>query len=233
MNIEKISKKKVSAIVVEQIEDMITSGKLQPGEKLPSNRELCELFDVGRSAVRDAINTLAGKGAVYVKQGEGTFICEFDSTKVFKQTALIASSKNIRELFQVRKILETGIAETAAQHRSPEDIKEIETLMDSPLDGWEADFKFHLTIAKATKNQIIIQLLEFISATTKQAMKDFHDYIQQDPENLRIILDQHLTILEAIKTGDSKQAKEAMKEHLNYVEGCYMIFFPKKRQHDM
>ncbi|MFB4162387.1 FadR/GntR family transcriptional regulator [Alteribacillus sp. JSM 102045] len=218
LNVEKISRKKVSALVAEQIENMIEDGTFQPGEKLPSIRELCELLDVGRSAVRDAFLTLNGKGAVYVKQGEGAFICEFDSAKLFNQTALHAATKNIRELFQVRKILETGTAEAAAIHRSEEDIKTIENILAGPLDGWESDYQFHIAMTKATGNKILIQLMEFISATMKQAMKDFHAQIRENEKTVNFIMKQHLLLFEAIKAGNAAQAKQAMITHLNYVE---------------
>ncbi len=218
VNIEKISKKKVSALVAEQIENMIEDGTFQPGEKLPSIRELCELLDVGRSAVRDALLTLNGKGAVYMKQGEGAFICEFDSAKLFNQTALHAATKNIRELFQVRKILETGTAEAAALHRSEEDIRVLEGILNDPLDGWESDYHFHITITKATGNMILIQLMEYISATMKQAMKDFHCQIRENKETVERIMKQHLYLFEAIKAGDAGKAKRAMINHLDLVE---------------
>ena len=126
MLVEKISTKKVSESVTEEIEKLIERGTFQAGEKLPSVRELCELFGVGRSAVRDAITTLSGKGIVTVKQGEGTYICEFDSSKLFNHPLLLPSSKDITELFQVRKIVETGIAEASAIHRSEEDLLKME-----------------------------------------------------------------------------------------------------------
>lgn len=96
VNVGKIFIKKVSETVEQEIEKMIESGKFQSGEKLPSVRELCDLFGVGRSAVRDAITTLKGKGTVYVKQGEGTYICEFDSTKLFTNHMLIPARRHKR-----------------------------------------------------------------------------------------------------------------------------------------
>lgn len=218
MNIEKISTKKVSESVEEQIEKMIVSGMFKAGEKLPSVRELCEMFGVGRSAVRDAITTLSGKGAVYVKRGEGTFVCEFDSTKLFNNPMFLASSKDIRELFQVRKILEPGIAEMAALNRTEEDLENLMKLADQSNNAWESDYQFHLTIAKATGNEILTQLLQFISSTTKKVMMDFHMYIQKDKEMVDLIVNQHNLIFDSIKKGDPKRAKQTMSNHLKTVE---------------
>lgn len=103
MQIEKIVTKKVSETVSEQLEHLIASGAISHGEKLPSVRELCDQFGVGRSAVRDAITVLKGKGLVTVKQGEGTYVTPFDSSRIFNQNLYFSDPKKVTELFQVRK----------------------------------------------------------------------------------------------------------------------------------
>jgi GntR family transcriptional regulator, transcriptional repressor for pyruvate dehydrogenase complex len=219
VKVEKISTKKVSDSVEEQLEKMIHSGMFKAGEKLPSVRELCELFGVGRSAVRDAITTLSGKGTVYVRRGEGTFVCEFDSSKLFNQNMLLSSSRDISELFQVRKLLETGMAEISAVNRTEKDLHSLKHTLYSPsTNPWESDYQFHLTIAKATGNEILIQLVQFISTTMKKVMMDFHHYIQQDENTVKLISRQHQQIIESIEKGDSKAAKQSMSNHLNTVE---------------
>lgn len=219
MQVKKISTKKVSDSVVEQIEELIKSGTFQAGEKLPSVRELCEMFGVGRSAVRDAITTLKGKGAVDVKQGEGTYILEFDSTRLFNNHLLLPNSRDIRELFQVRKILEAGIAEMAALNRSEVDLHLIEKILSNQsISGWESDYQLHTAISKAAGNEIIIHLVHFISTTMKNAMIDFHNYIEKNPTTIQFIEEQHLRIYESIKLAKPQQAKQMMMEHLDFVE---------------
>lgn len=219
MNIEKITTKKVSQTVAEEIEKLIEKGSFKAGEMLPSVRELCDLFGVGRSSVRDAITTLSGKGIVYVKQGEGTYICEFDPSKLFNYHLLLPSSKEIIELFQVRKILETGIAEKSAIHRSEQDLLKMEEcIYNQSVNKWESDYQFHMAMAKSTGNEILIQFMQFISATTKKAMIDFHQYIQKNPDTVKQIDNQHLQIYEAIKERESAKAHRMMSEHLNFVE---------------
>lgn len=219
MKVEKISTKKVSESVEEQLEKMIHSGMFKAGEKLPSVRELCELFGVGRSAVRDAITTLSGKGTVYVRRGEGTFVCEFDSSKLFSQHMLLSSSRDISELFQVRKLLETGMAELAAVNRTETDLHSLKhTLYIPSSNPWESDYQFHLTIAKATGNEILIQLVQFISTTMKKVMMDFHHYIQKDENTVKLISRQHQQIIDSIEKGDPQAAKQSMSNHLNTVE---------------
>lgn len=209
----------MSDSVVEQIEEMIKSGSFQAGEKLPSVRELCEMFGVGRSAVRDAITTLKGKGAVEVKQGEGTYILEFDSTRLFNNHLLLPGYRDISELFQVRKILEAEIAEMAALNRSEADLHLMEKILSNQsIKGWESDYHLHTAIAKAAGNEIIIQLVQFISATMKKAMIDFHNYIEKNPTTVQVIENQHIRIYESIKLAIPQKAKQTMIEHLNFVE---------------
>lgn len=219
MKVEKISTKKVSESVAEQIEKLIEAGTFRPGEKLPSVRELCDMFGVGRSAVRDALTSLKGKGAVVVKQGEGTYVCEFDSVKLLNNHLLLPNSKDIHQLFQVRKLLEPGIAELAAENRSQEDLVFMESLLKgNHHDSWEADFQFHLAIAGAARNEILTQLLQFISVSMKKTMIGFHQFIEEDTKISTEINNQHLEIYRRISQKESDIAKKEMEKHLNYVE---------------
>ncbi|MGR3764489.1 FadR/GntR family transcriptional regulator [Rossellomorea sp. NS-SX7] len=219
----KISTKKVSELVEEQIEGMIQSGMFKTGEKLPSVRELCEMFEVGRSAVRDAMTTLKGKGIVQVKQGEGAYVCGFDSTSLFASHLMLPDTNDIRELFQVRKMLEPGLAEIAAEKRDEEDVLILKTLLTQKTGNeWEADYEFHMKIARITGNQIVVQLMEFISVATRKAMIDVHHHIQSQEEVSTQINEQHDWIFQSIQSRDPHTAKESITHHLDYVEKVLM-----------
>lgn len=219
---EKISGKKVSEIVVEQIEGWIRSGKVEPEEKLPSVRELCDMFEVGRSAVRDAITTLKGKGLVDVKHGEGTFIRHTDTTHLLPEVLLFRKS-DINKLYQVRKILEVGIVELAAVNATSCQLRSMEQALGElskaeTLKGWEADYQFHQAIAEACGNDILLDLMEAVSSTMKKGIMDCHRIILSDRKLTSDIAGQHVAIYEAIKAGDQAEAREAMLHHLTYVE---------------
>jgi GntR family transcriptional regulator, transcriptional repressor for pyruvate dehydrogenase complex len=215
----KISTKKVSELVEEQIEGMIQSGMFKAGEKLPSVRELCEMFEVGRSAVRDAMTTLKGKGILQVKQGEGAYVCSFDSKNLFASQLMLPDTKDIRELFQVRKMLEPGLAEIAAEKRTEEDVLMLENLLTKESGNkWEADYEFHMKIARITGNQIVVQLIEFISAATRKAMIDVHQHIQTQELISNLLKEQHIHIFKSIQSNEVHKAKENMILHLDYVE---------------
>lgn len=222
LQVEKIPNKKVSEIVVEQIEEWIRSGKVTPGEKLPSVRELCEMFDVGRSAVRDALTTLKGRGLVEVRHGEGTFVCHLDTAQLIPDVLLVRKS-DIGKLFQVRKILEVGIAEIAALHAADEHLAKMKQALDEltqakTLEAWEADYRFHEEIVKASGNEILIDLMEMVSTTTKKAIMDCHRIILSDRSLSSDIMKQHIDIYKAIEARNAAEAREAMYRHLNYVE---------------
>ncbi|WP_198162670.1 FadR/GntR family transcriptional regulator [Halobacillus mangrovi] len=221
MEVEKISPKKVSELVEEQMETFIHSGKFQPGEKLPSVRELCDLFDVGRSAVRDAMTSLKGKGLVEIRHGEGMYICQFDPTKLLNHYLLLPDGKDTNALFQVREMLEAGMVKLAAQCRSVEGLEAmklaIEEMKTKEEDQGIADYNFHRAIASASGNHILFQLMEFISAITKKSMIDFHRTISSDARLLAEIIGQHERIYEKVAAKEVEQSCDEMMAHLEYV----------------
>ncbi|QQK76470.1 FadR family transcriptional regulator [Salicibibacter cibarius] len=216
MNIQKITTKKISEQVAEQLEQSIVDGSLPTGEKLQSVRELCEQFQVGRSAVRDAITVLKGKGMVNVVQGEGTFVSESSNWQTFGTFAL-SDEAAIRDVYTVRKWMEIGIAEEAALHRDEKHLATLEKAIGTE-EGWEADYLFHITLAKATGNDMFEHLMEAISANMKKALMDCHRMIAADSDVAKKIEEQHAGIYEAIKQQDSEAAKASMQTHLIYVE---------------
>lgn len=215
--IEKIETKKVSHIIEEKLEEMILDGQYQIGEKLPSVRMLCESFGVGRSAIRDAITALKGKGLVEVKQGEGTYVKAFDVHTLLGSKYWNLYEKDIQELFQARKIVEVGLAELAANHRSEKDVEDLHYILTAKK-GWESDFLFHQKLACIGGNTVLMQFIDFISAPLKQTLVKFHQYIQNSTEKGSIIEAQHRNIFQAIKERNSKKASEEMLVHLTTVE---------------
>lgn len=230
---DKISNQKISDIIAERIEDWIRTGKVNPGDKLPSVRELCEMFDVGRSAVRDALTTLKGKGLVEVRRGEGTFVCHLNTAQLLPDVLLIGKD-DIHKLYQVRKILEAGIVELAAANATNEHLEKMHQALEdlktaSTLKAWEADYRFHEEIVKASSNDILVELMDMVSTTTKQAIMECHRVILSDPSLAMEIINQHCDIYEAIKSRDGNGAREAMYKHLNYVESLLDSYFSDQR----
>jgi GntR family transcriptional repressor for pyruvate dehydrogenase complex len=163
---------------------------------------------------------LKGKGLLEVKHGEGTYVNAPDSSLLFHQ---ILFSDDISKLFSVRKILEAGAAELAAIHRLPNNLKKMKATLTqvekaTTMQGWEADFDFHLCIAEATQNDIILDLMKTIATTTKQAIMDVYRIVIADPSLGQQIYEQHVAIYRAIYGRDQAKARQSMIEHLVYVE---------------
>ncbi len=222
MKVEKITTKKISERVVEQIEHWVQSGTVQPGDKLPSVREMCDLFQVGRSAVRDALTTLKGRGIVDVRHGEGAFVCQPDAASIFNEWLLLGK-KDIGDLYAVRQMLEIGSVELAAIKREGYDLLNMKRAIfdlenDPETKGWQADYEFHMAIARATRNEVLVQLMETLSAMMKKALIDCYRISSSDQEVAEMLFRQHMHLYEAIEQRKPLEAKERMRKHLSYVE---------------
>lgn len=228
MEITRITARKIYEEIADQIKEQITSGKLLPGAKLPSTRELSERFQVGRSTVREALSALKAMGLVEIHQGEGSYVRKFDPADVEmpQLDALLMNRTTILELLEARKALEISNAELAAIKRTEEDLEAFETILDRMKHnlgderiGEQADILFHLTLAKATHNSIIVRLLETISAQMELAIRETRRLQMYSNKSVSTQLwREHCGIYEAIKAGDPDLAQQRMRQHLFHVE---------------
>lgn len=212
--------------IVEQIQNRIAEGKLRPGDKLPPERELGEQFGVSRTAVREAVKALREKGLVEILPGKGTFVADIaDSTTSIVRNSLSLMVKTgpgngLFNLIQVRAILEPEIASLAAQMATEEDIQALQhafEVMDQALDDAEvfveADLEFHLTLARATQNQLIPVLIDpIMDLLREQRMRIF--MVRGGPERGQY---HHRLIMEEIRKHDPDATRRAMAEHLQQV----------------
>jgi len=209
--------------IVQQIEDSILKGALQAGAQLPAERDLAHQFGVSRTAVREAMKTLREKGLVEAYAGRGTFVTN-GSARSMRQTLDRVmrgdQSEGAVQLVEVREILEPEIAALAAQ-RSDEDarsaMRESIAVMDAArLDAEafiEGDLDFHLALAEAAANPLILSLIDsIVSLLRKQRMRTY--YIEGGAERGQY---NHKRIMEAIDHRDPQGAREAMRAHLRQV----------------
>jgi GntR family transcriptional regulator, transcriptional repressor for pyruvate dehydrogenase complex len=213
--------------ILQQIEDAILKGTLKPGDQLPAERELAQQFGVSRTAVREAVKALREKGLVEAYSGRGTFVTDGTSQAVRQSLDLmmkIGQPEGTTHLAEVRAILEPEIAALAAVRAEEEDIatmREAVAVMDrSGLDGdafIEADLDFHLSLAEAAANPLILSLIDsIVGLLREQRMRVFK--VAGGPERGQF---HHKRILEAVERRDSEKAREAMRAHLQQVrEDC-------------
>jgi len=167
-----IRRKKISEEIVEQIKKLITSGDLNPGERIPSERELSTALGVSRPSVREAIMVLEAMGFLESRQGGGTYVRSLTDTSIADPLSAIVGNKEPKVLYaltEVRMGLETWSAYLAAKRASDEQIVRMRTLYEimekqAAEGGWDAevDAKFHYVITEATQNTIQVHVLNTI-----------------------------------------------------------------------
>ena len=219
---EVIRRNKVYEEVAKQIERLILQ-KLQPGDKLPSERELAEVLQVSRSSIRDAIRSLELMGLVEPRQGAGTIVRELSAESLVNPfaNALKRRQELVSELLDFRKMLEPPLAARAATHASPDEISEMEEILqrqEGTLSHGEAaiaeDAEFHYSIALASGNSIVLKVLDILM----DLLRDTRERSLQLKGRPERSLAGHRRILAAIKRHDAEAAKNAMRRHIEDVE---------------
>jgi len=228
MDFQKVEHKKIYEEIADRIKEQIMSGRSKPGDKLPSTRELSESFQVGRSTVREALSALKAMGMVEIRQGEGSYVRSVEPADLgmLELDSLLLSKQTILELLEARKALEVSNAGIAAEKRTEADLDELESILKlmvepngNEQEGEKADIRFHLALAKASHNTIIYRMLEMVSGPMEMAIRETRRlFMYGNPSVSKQLWNEHVTIFEAIKEGDSQAAQEAMKLHLFHVE---------------
>jgi len=231
MDFKPIKKKKTYEEIIEQVKKMIAEGVLQPGDRLISERELADKLEVGRSAVREAFRALEAMGVVEVRSGEGTFIREVDVGTIIEKLSmvLVLEHDTIKELLELRKIIEVGAAGLAALRRTQEHLHRMEQVLHQMERGLisgdlgeEADWEFHYTIAQATQNSLLVKLMNTIAGTMRRVLYAARRQLYLTPGTPERLLREHYAIFEAIKAGRVERARGAMFDHLDGVEKGFL-----------
>src|ERR1700735_5782035 len=209
--------------IVQQIEESVLKGTLKPGDQLPAERELAQQLGVSRTAVREAVKTLSEKGLVEAYSGRGTFITDATSQAArqsFDLMVKIGQQEGSPHLAELRLILEPGIAAIAAERIKDEDLTAMrdavavmERSQKDPEAYIEADLDFHLALAEAVANPLILSLIDsIVGLLREQRMRIFN--VEGGPQRGQI---HHKRILEAIERHDPEMARSAMRAHLEQV----------------
>lgn len=219
---ESIRKNKVYEEVARQIERLILQ-KMRPGDKLPPERELAEMFGVSRSSIRDAMRSLELVGLVEPRQGAGTVVREVsDDLLVTPLSNVIAHKRQlVGELLDFRKMLEPPLAARAATHASSDQIAELEQVLGRQSEklshgdpGIEEDSEFHYSIAMAAGNSVVLKVLDVIMDLLRETRTRS---LQREGRPQKSIAG-HRRILAAIKRHDAEGAETAMRQHLRDIE---------------
>ncbi|MED3988143.1 FadR/GntR family transcriptional regulator [Priestia aryabhattai] len=213
----KVPRRKLVDEVLEQLQTKIFSGQYQVGDQLPTETQLMEELGVGRSTLREAVKILVHANVLEVKQGKGTRIKSLSFTQDSFETRL--QTADINHIYEAREMLDLQVAMLAAQRRTDEDLLKMKGHLDKRkkelekgnyAEYIEADIQFHLSIAEASKNNVLMDLyhsfVPVLRHTLSQLILKTVDY----KDNSTI----HENLFTAILNGDTGQAKKYAGQNL-------------------
>jgi len=208
----------LSEEIVEQILGDIVEGRLKPGDKLPSEKKLLEIYGVSRVSVREALRTLEIMNVIDIFQGKGAFVSSLDPGQLVEhlQFVFILDKSTVFSLFEARGILEPEIAALAAERASDEQIAQMKALLAEGFDA-RVDQQLHEKIAYATGNPILIRFITSISRIGEMSRQKTSTM----PGVKERAHEQHQLLVEAIAAHDAAGARERMAEHLRSVADDY------------
>jgi GntR family transcriptional regulator, transcriptional repressor for pyruvate dehydrogenase complex len=207
-----------------KIKEMILSGELEPGSRLPPEKELSEHLGLSRNSLREAVKALEVIKVLDVRRGDGTYVTSLEPRLVLEAISFVIDlhdDSSILEIFAVRRILEPAAAALAAAKISAVDAQRlrhlIETVDELPTveDLVEHDISFHRAIAGATGNSYLASLIDNLSSDTARA-RMWRGMTQENV--VARTLSEHLAIADAISNGDAELARALTVVHINGVE---------------
>lgn len=234
MEIVKLKKRNHDEEIVSQLRDLMADGTLKPGDKLPSTKELCERFGVGRSTMREALSALKAMGLIEIRQGGGCRVLapnpagfvppELESLRMNRETLL--------HLLEARRTLEVANAAIAAAKRTDADLAALGRIVSDmgeaighDAEGERTDIAFHETLVRMTHNPILERLFDSIVSQLENAIRDVRRvelYANRDVAER--LLKEHTAIYDAIAGGDEDRAARRMTQHLHHVERILMKY---------
>jgi GntR family transcriptional repressor for pyruvate dehydrogenase complex len=229
---------KVSQHIIDQIRNAIFDGRLKPGDKLPSERELIENFKVGKATLREALRSLEVLGFLEIRKGVlgGAFVTEVDMTKARDSfnNFLLFKNLSLKDLSEVRLLLEPYIAEKATLAITREDLHRLEKLIkdseqaikgDIAFESRKDEIEFHRIIASVTGNPILMFILDFVEnllIDTKAILKPGREFSTK-------VLRAHKRIYNALLERNIKKVHQEMVRHIREVEKDLLAAHKERR----
>lgn len=227
----------LSQKIEKNIENAIRNKQLLAGQKLPTEKELGEMFGVSRTALREALRRLHARGLINIRKGSGMYVSELSSTDALSSLNLyfeLNFNQNlVLNIIKVRQSFEPKIAMMAAENRSEDDLNAIERTIDelkkiSPdkkQEQGEIDNRFHVNIAKACQNPVVLLIMEPIYTLMPKIRNLVYAKMDIVKDTTLIY---HNSIFEAIRDKDPQAAFERMQEHLVVTEENFNLSLKKQ-----
>jgi len=219
------SSKKTYEAIIDSIKTDIMRGKIKPGQKLPPERELAKKFNVSRTSIREALRTLEILGVIKSVQGSGNYITgDVEKSLVESMsTMFLLQQIDSLEFYQIREALEIKAAMLAVQNIDDEQIMKLEKLVSEMAQSEDEatrtalDKQFHETIAAASNNSMIRQILDILSEVITQDIKQRRLEILSDPDNSKELQKIHEAILYGLKQRDPQATFTAFTKHFDLI----------------
>jgi GntR family transcriptional repressor for pyruvate dehydrogenase complex len=220
---EPVRQGRVSDLISRRILEVIAAENLEPGDRLPPERELASKLGVGRPSLREALHELKAQGIIHIRHGAGVFVADPETTRTLR-AALYAEEMDLEELFDMREVLELAAAEWAAGKADPGKLENLrvayEAVTEASFDpdvDWqrmrELDAAFHLRIVEAADNRFLARTQSVLQELLSRSMET----TLRVPGRMEKSRHDHRRILEAISAGDKVAARRAVKIHVQGV----------------
>lgn len=229
-----IRPKRVTHEIVVQIQELMGSGALKPGSRLPPEREMAQQLGVSRPTLREAMGVLEHLGLVRSVQGDGTYVMNAAQRSLRDplQELILASERRMVELAEFRTEVESWAVTLAAERIEPQELELLRELLDEMSLGLEQgkpihhlDADFHLSLAKASHNGIYYHVANTIFYLFAEVTRISHERIFQSPSDRMQLLQEHRAIYEAVRSGNGEEAGRLMREHLARTEQWFKRTF--------
>lgn len=231
MPFQKIQTEKLSLAVVRQIELLILRGILRPGERLPSERDLAERMGVSRPSLREAISDLQAQGLLTPKAGSGIYVAEVLGSAFSPALIRLFSSHDeaVFDYLSFRRDMEGLAAERAARLGSDSDLKVVQAIFDkmeaahsrnAAEEEAHLDAQFHMAIIEASHNVVMLHMMRSMFDLLRQGVFYNRQLMFNQRTTRDAILDQHRAINAALQARDPAGARQAVEQHLSFVERC-------------
>jgi GntR family transcriptional regulator, sialic acid-inducible nan operon repressor len=229
---EPILRRKLSDEVFIRLKALIISGELEPGDEMPSERDLMARFGVGRPAIREAMQALAKMGLVAISHGERAKVLELTARSIFRQMddsakiMLSKSSDSLEHLKSARIFFERGMVREAAQKATEADVQKLRGLLERQraslgnADAFiSADMKFHTAIAEISGNPIYVAVSEAMLGW----LKEYHTEMLIWTGKEKYTLAEHEDIIRCLEARDADAAEQSLVKHLERSRALYVL----------
>jgi GntR family transcriptional repressor for pyruvate dehydrogenase complex len=214
-------------LIIDKIVDCVEKGTFKPNKKIYSEHRLSNILGINRGPVRETIAALEILGVVSSKQGEGTYLNAFSLENSSKALSLLLllDEVDIKDISQVRRIMEMAAVELSAVNRSAENLALLKNCLhnmsklDDPVRLANEDVRFHTLLASFSGNVLLKNLVNIFAVYIGRiSVKNWKYFLQHEKSKAQQVIEQHQAILKGIAVKDPSLCRAAMERHISFAE---------------